>query len=67
MFGTQVPDSSPSRLRLPRQEIDWNDTPWQEDIFDDNDDMQAVQTSIITINVALMVSLLLMFFRTMYC
>jgi hypothetical protein len=38
---------------LPQREIDWNDTPWQEDIFDDNEDMQVVWTDIITINVAL--------------
>jgi hypothetical protein len=64
---TQVPGSSPSSPRLPRREIDWNDTPWKEDIFDDNEDMQAVRTGIITINVALSVSLLTMFFLTMYC
>jgi hypothetical protein len=59
--GMQVPDSSPSSPRLPRREIDWNDTPWQEDIFDDNEDKQVVRTSIVTINVALTVSLLAMF------
>jgi hypothetical protein len=52
---------------LPQREIGWNDTPWQEDIFDDNEDMQAVQTSIVAINVALMVSLLTMSFLMMYC
>jgi hypothetical protein len=41
---------------LSRGEIDWNNTPWQEDIFDDNEDMQALRTSIVTINVALTVS-----------
>jgi hypothetical protein len=51
---------------LPRQEIDWNDTPWQEDIFDDNEDMQAVQNAIVTINVALTVSLFLVLFLTTY-
>jgi hypothetical protein len=52
--------------RLPRREIDWNSTPWQEDIFDDNEDMQALRTSIVTINVALTVCLLTMFFLTMF-
>jgi hypothetical protein len=51
---------------LPRQEIDWNNAPWQEDIFDDNEDMQALRTSFVTINVALTVSLLTMFFLTMF-
>jgi hypothetical protein len=51
---------------LPRQEIDWNDTPWQEDIFDDNEDMQVVQNAIVTINVALTVSLFLVLFLTTY-
>jgi hypothetical protein len=37
--GAQVLDSSSSSPRLPRWEIYWNDTPWQEDIFDDNEDM----------------------------
>jgi acyl carrier protein phosphodiesterase len=41
---------------LPRRSINWNHTPWQEDWFEDNEDMQAVRTSIITINNALMVS-----------
>jgi hypothetical protein len=41
---------------LPRREIDWNDTPWQEDIFDDNEDMRAVRNAIVTLNIALMVS-----------
>jgi hypothetical protein len=55
--GAHVPNSSPSSSRLPRREINWNDTPWQEDIFDDNEDMQAVQTSIVTINVALTIAM----------
>jgi hypothetical protein len=50
---------------LPRREIDWNDTPWQEDIFDDNEGMQAVRSAIVTINVALKVSLLLVLFLMM--
>jgi acyl carrier protein phosphodiesterase len=41
---------------LPRRTINWNHTPWQEDWFEDNEDMQAVQTNIITINNALKVS-----------
>jgi hypothetical protein len=48
--------------RLPRREIDWNNTPWQDDIFDDNEDMQALWTSIVTIDMALTVSL-----HTMFC
>jgi hypothetical protein len=58
MSGAQVPKSSSSSLRLPRREINWNDTPWQDDIFEDNDDMQALRTSIVTINHPLTVSLL---------
>jgi hypothetical protein len=29
--GAQVPQPSPSSLRLPRRTINWNHTPWQED------------------------------------
>jgi hypothetical protein len=61
-FGAQVPDSSSSSPRLPRREIDWNDTPWKDDIFEDNEDMQALRTSIVTINHALTVSLHMMYF-----
>jgi hypothetical protein len=60
--GALVPDSSSSSLRLPRREIDWNDTPWQDDIFEDNEDMQALRTSIMTINHELTISLLTMYF-----
>jgi hypothetical protein len=60
--GAQVSNSSPMSPRSSRHEIDCNNTPWQDDIFDDNEDMQALQTSIVTINRALMVSLLTMFF-----
>jgi hypothetical protein len=60
--GAQVPDSSSSSPRLPRREIDWNNTPWQDDIFEDNEDMQTLRTSIVTINHALMVGLLTMYF-----
>jgi hypothetical protein len=59
--GAQVPESSSSSLRLPRREIDWNGTPWQDDIFEDNEDMQELQTGIVTINHALTVSLLTMY------
>jgi hypothetical protein len=48
--GAQVSESSSSSPRLPQREIDWNDTPWQDDIFEDNEDMQAMRTSIVTIN-----------------
>jgi hypothetical protein len=58
--GAQVPPSSSSNPRLLQRSINWNHTPWQEDWFDDNEDMQAVQTNIITINNALMVSDLLL-------
>jgi hypothetical protein len=54
--GAQVPPSSSLSTRLPRCEINWNHTPWQEDWFEDNKDMQALRTSIITINTALTVS-----------
>jgi hypothetical protein len=43
---------------LPQREINWNRTPWQEDQFEDNEDMQALRTSIVTINTALTVSYL---------
>jgi hypothetical protein len=48
--GAQVPQSSSSSPRLPRQEINWNRTPWQDDIFEDNEDMQALRTSIVTVS-----------------
>jgi hypothetical protein len=54
--GAQVPPSSSSSPRLSRQSINWNHTPWQEDWFKDNEDMQALRTSIVTINNALTVS-----------
>jgi hypothetical protein len=54
--SAQVPDSSLSSPRLPRREIDWKDTPWQEDIFDDNEDMRAVRNAIMTLNITLTVS-----------
>jgi hypothetical protein len=57
-FGTQVPPSSTSGPRLPRRSINWNHTHWQEDWFEDNEDMQALRTSIVTINNALTVSCL---------
>jgi hypothetical protein len=55
--GAQVLQSSYSSPRLPRRTINWNHTPWQEDWFEDNEDMQAVWTSIIAINNALTVSI----------
>jgi hypothetical protein len=54
--GAQVPPSASSSPRLPRRSINWNHTPWQEDWFEDNEYMQALRTSIITINTALTVS-----------
>jgi hypothetical protein len=54
--GAQVPPSSSSSLRLPQRTINWNHTPWQEDWFEDNEDMQALRTSIVTINNALTIS-----------
>jgi hypothetical protein len=56
--GAQVPSSSTSSLRLPRRSINWDHTPWQDDWFEDNEDMRALQTSIVTINNALIVSCL---------
>jgi hypothetical protein len=56
--GAQVPQSSSSSPRLPRRSINWNHTPWQEDWFEDNEDTQALRTSIVTINTALTVSCL---------
>jgi hypothetical protein len=54
--GAQVPPSSSSSPRLPRRTINWNHTPWKEDWFEDNEDMQALRTSIVTINNMLTVS-----------
>jgi hypothetical protein len=56
--GAQVPPSSSSSPRFLRRSINWNHTPWQEDWFEDNEDMQALQTNIVTINNALMVAVL---------
>jgi hypothetical protein len=56
--GAQVPQPSYSSLRLPQRSINWNHTPWQEDLFEDNEDMQALRTSIVTINTILTVSCL---------
>jgi hypothetical protein len=56
--GAQVPPSSTSSPRLPCRSINWNHTPWQEDWFEDNEDMQALRTSIVTINNTLTVSCL---------
>jgi hypothetical protein len=56
--GAQVPPSSSSSSKLPWYTINWNHTPWQEDWFEDNEDMEAFRTSIITINNALMVGVL---------
>jgi hypothetical protein len=60
--GVQVPPTSSSSARLPRREINWNHTPWQEDWFEDNEDMRALQASIVTINNALTVSYLATYF-----
>jgi hypothetical protein len=54
--GMQVPPSSSSSPRLPQRSINWNHTPWQDDWFEDNEDMQDLRTSIVTINNALTVS-----------
>jgi hypothetical protein len=54
----QVPPSSTSSLRLPRRSINWDHTPWQDNWFEDNKDMRALQTSIVTINNAFIVSCL---------
>jgi hypothetical protein len=54
--GAQVPPSSTLSLRLPCQSINWDHNPWQDDWFEDNEDMRALQTSIVTINNALIVS-----------
>jgi hypothetical protein len=56
--GAQVPPSSTSSLRLPRRSINWDHTPWQDVWFEDNEDMRTMQTSIVTINNALIVSCL---------
>jgi hypothetical protein len=64
--GAQVPNSSSMSPRLPQQEIYWNNTSWQDDIFDDNEYMQVLWTSIVTTNEALIVTLLAMYFLMKY-
>jgi hypothetical protein len=54
--GAQVLQPSSSSPRLPRCSINWNHTPCELDWFEDNEDMQALRTSIITINNVLTVS-----------
>jgi hypothetical protein len=54
--GAQVPNSFATSQRLSRREIDWNYNPWQEDIFDDNEDIWAVRNTIATLNVVLTLS-----------
>jgi hypothetical protein len=54
--GAHVPPSSSSSPRLPQRSINWNHTPWMEDWFEDNEDVQALRTNIITINTTLTVS-----------
>jgi hypothetical protein len=56
--GAKVPASSSSSPKLPRRTINWDHTPWKEDWCEDNEDMQALRTSIVTINHALTVSVL---------
>jgi hypothetical protein len=56
--NVQVPPTSSSSARFPRREINWNHTPSQEDWFEDNEDMWALQASIVTINNALTMSYL---------
>jgi hypothetical protein len=51
---------------LRRREIDWNGIHWQEDVFDDNEDLMVVQNAILTLNEALTVSLSLVLFLTVY-
>jgi hypothetical protein len=58
VFGAQVHPSSTSSMRLPRRSINLDRTPWQDDWFEDNEDMRALQTSIVTINHTLIVSCL---------
>jgi hypothetical protein len=40
--GAQVPPSSTSSLRLPCRSISWDHTPWQDDLFEDNENMRAL-------------------------
>jgi hypothetical protein len=62
----QVPGSSSTGPTLRHREIDWNGSPWQEDVFGDNEDMRAVLNAILTLNEALMVRLSLVLFLTTY-
>jgi hypothetical protein len=47
-------------------EIDWNDTPWQDDIINDNEDMRAIRNAIVILNIALTVSFPFLLFLTTY-
>jgi hypothetical protein len=50
-----VPGSTLTAQGLKRGEINCNDTPWAEDIFDDDKDMKEVRRAILTLNKAYMV------------
>jgi hypothetical protein len=56
ILGAQVPRTWSSSPIFPLREINWNHTSYQDDLFEYNEDMQALWTSIVTINTTLTVS-----------
>jgi hypothetical protein len=50
--GGEVPGSTLTGPRLGRRDIDWNGSPLDEDIFEDDEDMKEVHRVILTLNQA---------------
>jgi hypothetical protein len=48
----EVPGSTSMGHNFGRRDIDWNDTPWEGDIFEDDEDMKEVRRAILTLNQA---------------
>jgi hypothetical protein len=44
------------RARSMEVDIDWNGTPWEGDIFEDDEDMKDISRAIFTLNQAFTVS-----------
>lgn len=54
--GVQAPGSTSTGPSLRHEDIDWTGTPWEANIFDDDEDMMEVRQSILTLNQSLIVS-----------
>jgi hypothetical protein len=54
--GVQALGPTSTGPSLRREDIDWIDTPWEGDIFEDDEDMKDVCWSILTLNQALTLS-----------